>query len=46
MKIGWIVVQVAMPQRYFFLQPSLLVAGAAATALAWWSHLGQLLRGR
>jgi len=44
MQIGWIVVQVAVLQRYFFLQPVLVAAGVAVTALAWWSHRAQALR--
>jgi hypothetical protein len=44
MQIGWIVVQVAVLQRYFFLQPVLLGAGVAVIGLAWWSHGGQMLR--
>jgi hypothetical protein len=43
LQIGWIVGQVAILQRYFFLQPMLLAAGVAISALAWWSHRGQTL---
>ena len=37
-QIGWIVAQLIVLQRYFFLQPILLVAGAAVLALAWLAH--------
>jgi len=43
LQIGWIVGQVGILQRYFFLQPLLLAAGIAVAALAWWSHRGQKL---
>jgi hypothetical protein len=36
--IGWIVVQVGVLRRYFFLQPVLGVAGALVVGLAWWAH--------
>jgi hypothetical protein len=36
--IGWIVVQVLVLRRYFFLQPVLGVAGALVVGLAWWAH--------
>lgn len=36
--VGWIVVQVLVLRRYFFLQPALGVAGAFVVGLAWWSH--------
>jgi hypothetical protein len=36
--IGWIVVQVLVLRRYFFLQPVLGVAGVLVAGLAWWAH--------
>ena len=36
--IGWIVVQLLVLRRYFFLQPVLGVAGALVIALTWWAH--------
>jgi hypothetical protein len=42
-QIGWIIVQVAVLQRFFFLQPVLLGAGLLIGALALWSHRGQRL---
>ena len=42
-QIAWIIVQVAMLQRYFFLQPVLLGAGLLIGGLAQWSHRGQRL---
>jgi hypothetical protein len=36
--IGWIVVQVLVLRRYFFLQPVLGVAGVLVIGLAWWAH--------
>lgn len=34
--MGWIVVQVALLQRFFFLQPVIFAFGALEVALAWW----------
>ena len=42
-QIGWIIVQIAVIQRFFFLQPVLLGAGLLIGALALWSHRGQRL---
>jgi hypothetical protein len=42
-QIGWIVVRVAVLQRYFVLQPVLILAGIAVAMLAWWSYPGQTL---
>ena len=42
-QIGWIIVQVAVLQRFFFLQPVLLGAGLLIGALALRSHRGQRL---
>ena len=42
-QVGWIVAQIAMLQRYFFLQPMLLGAGLVVVLLAVWSHRGQRL---
>lgn len=42
-QIGWIIVQVAVLLRFFFLQPILLGAGLLIGALALWSHRGQPL---
>jgi len=36
--IGWIVVQVLMLRRYFFLQPVLGIAGVLVVGVAWWAH--------
>jgi hypothetical protein len=46
-QVGWILVQVAVLRRYFFLQPVLLGAGLLVAALALWTHRDQrLLSGR
>ena len=42
-QVGWIIVQVAMLRRYFFLQPVLFGAGVLVAALALWSHRGERL---
>jgi hypothetical protein len=42
-QLGWILAQVAILQRYFFLQPVLFVAGLLVGALAVWSHRGEPL---
>ena len=43
--VGWIVVQVLVLQRFFFLQPVIAVLGLAETGLAWlWQRTGA--RGR
>jgi hypothetical protein len=44
-QVGWIVVQLAMLRRYFFLQPVLFGAGLLVAALALWSHRGERLVG-
>ena len=36
--IGWIVVQVLVLRRYFFLQPVLGMAGVLVVGVAWWGH--------
>jgi hypothetical protein len=36
--LGWIIVQLAVLQRYFSLQPVLFAAGLAVAALAIWTH--------
>jgi hypothetical protein len=36
--MGWIVVQVLVLRRFFFLQPVLGVAGALVVVFAWWVH--------
>jgi hypothetical protein len=36
--IGWILVQLVILRRYFFLQPVLAAAGVAVVLLAWWAH--------
>ena len=36
--IGWIVVQVLVLRRYFFLQPVLGIAGVLVVGVAWWAH--------
>jgi hypothetical protein len=36
--IGWILLQVVVLRRYFFLQPVLGVAGLLVVALARWAH--------
>jgi hypothetical protein len=33
--VGWIMVQVLVLQRFFFLQPVIAVLGLAETGLAW-----------
>ncbi len=39
--VGWIVVQVVVLQRFFFLQPVIAVLGLAETGLAWlWQRAG------
>ena len=39
--VGWIVVQVLVLQRFFFLQPVIAVLGLAEIALAWlWQRAG------
>lgn len=40
-QVGWIVVQWLVMQRYFFLQPMMLVAGLLVVLLAWASHRGE-----
>jgi hypothetical protein len=42
-QVGWIVVQLALLRRYFFLQPVLFGAGLLVAALALWSHRGERL---
>jgi hypothetical protein len=42
-QLGWILAQVAVLQRYFFLQPVLFGAGLLVGLLAWWSHRGERL---
>jgi hypothetical protein len=39
-QMAWIIVQWAVMQRYFFLQPVMLVAGSVVIALAWLTHRG------
>jgi hypothetical protein len=40
-QVTWIVVQLAVLRRYFFLQPVLFGAGLLVAGLALWSHHGQ-----
>jgi hypothetical protein len=42
-QVAWIVAQVAVLQRYFFLQPVLFGAGLLVAGLALWSHRGEPL---
>ncbi len=42
-QIGWIIVQMAVLQRFFFLRPMLLGAGLLIGALTLWSHRGKRL---
>jgi hypothetical protein len=42
-QLGWIIAQVAILQRYFFLQPVLFAAGLVVGGLAVWSHRGERL---
>jgi hypothetical protein len=42
-QLGWIAAQVAILQRYFWLQPVLFGAGVLVGALALWSHRGEPL---
>ena len=45
--VGWIVVQVVVLQRFFFLQPVIAVLGLAETGLAWlWQRAGDRRSGR
>jgi hypothetical protein len=39
-QLGWIIAQVVIIQRYFFLQPVLFGAGLLVGALAMWAHRG------
>jgi hypothetical protein len=41
--LGWIVVQVGLLQRFFFLQPVLFGAGLIVGGLAIWTHRGERL---
>lgn len=45
LQAGWIVAQWAIMQRFFFLQPVMLAAGALVIVLAWWVHHGEPLLG-
>ena len=42
-QLGWIVAQVAILRRYFFLQPVLFAAGLVVGGLALWAHRGEPL---
>ena len=42
-QLVWIVAQVLILQRYFFLQPVLFAAGLVVGGLAVWSHRGERL---
>lgn len=44
LQIGWIVAQVLVLRRYFFLQPVLFVLGALVILLAWLAHRGEPAR--
>jgi hypothetical protein len=37
-QVGWIVAQLGVLRRYFFLQPVLFCAGLIVVALAFWTH--------
>lgn len=41
LQVGWILVQLAILQRYFFLQPVMAGAGLLVLVLAWWAHRGE-----
>ncbi|HEU4348122.1 MAG TPA: hypothetical protein VFR35_10070 [Actinoplanes sp.] len=41
LQVGWILAQLAIIQRYFFLQPAMLGAGVLVVALAWFVHRDQ-----
>lgn len=43
LQVGWILGQLVVLQRYFFLQPVMLAAGLAVAALAWLAHRGEPL---
>lgn len=40
-QVGWIIVQWLIFQRFFILQPIMLLAGVAVLGLAWWVHREQ-----
>lgn len=40
-QVGWIIVQWLIFQRFFILQPIMLLAGVAVLGLAWWVHRRQ-----
>lgn len=44
LQIGWIVAQVLVLRRYFFLQPVLFVLGSLVILLAWLAHRGASAR--
>ncbi len=44
-QLGWIVAQWLIIQKFFFLQPVMLAAGAGVLVLAWWAHRGESLAG-
>ena len=37
-QIGWIIAQWLIFQRFFILQPIMLVAGVVVIGLSWWVH--------
>jgi hypothetical protein len=41
LQVGWILAQVVILQRYFFLQPVLFGCGVVVLGLAWWVHRGE-----
>jgi hypothetical protein len=43
LQLGWILGQVLVLGRFFFLQPVLFVAGGLVVLLAWWAHRGHPL---
>ena len=45
LQVGWILVQLAILQRYFFLQPVMAGAGVLVVGLAWWAHRGESVVG-
>jgi hypothetical protein len=42
-QVAWIIAQVLILQRYYFLQPVLFAAGVVVGGLAVWSHRGERL---
>lgn len=43
LQVGWILAQLAILQRYFFLQPVMAGAGLLVIGLAWWAHRSEPL---